>query len=138
MLVYGMLRKILSARGVIPVVMCFQVVPLLVFPLSSYSVKSQEWWLPVLLTVLVFISLVQLLIRKSQAMWPWYLVSFAQGINIISRLMMLLPHATQNNEGVQNFNAVYFLVAIAAMILSAFEIWYCDLPEVRRNTLSAH
>jgi hypothetical protein len=132
-----MLRKILSARGVIPVVMCFQVVPLLVFPLSSYSVKSQEWWLPVLLTVLVLISLVQLLIRRSQAMWPWYLVSFAQGVNIISRLMMLLPHATKNNEGVQDFNAPYFLVAIAAMILSAFEIWYNDLPEVRRNILSA-
>jgi len=132
-----MLRKILSARGVIPVVMCFQVVPLLVFPLSSYSVKSQEWWLPVFLTVLVLISLVQLLIRKSQAMWPWYLVSFAQGINIISRLMMLLPHTTQNNEGVQNFNAVYFVVAVVAMLLSAFEIWYSDLPEVRRNILSA-
>ena len=137
MLVYGMLRKILSARGVIPVVMCFQVVPLLVFPLSSYSVKSQEWWLPVLLTVLVLISLAQLLIRKSQTLWPWYLVSFAQGVNIISRLMMLLPHATKNNEGVQYFNGVYVIVAIAAMLLSAFEIWYSDLPEVRRNLLSA-
>ena len=137
MLVYGMLRKILSARGVIPVVMCFQVIPLLAFPLSSYSVKSQEWWLPVLLTVLVLISLVQLLIRKSQAMWPWYLVSFSQGVNIISRLMMLLPHATKNNEGVQDFNGVYVIVAIAAMLLSAFEIWYSDLPEVRRNILSA-
>jgi heme/copper-type cytochrome/quinol oxidase subunit 4 len=108
-----------------------------VFPLSSYSVKSQEWWLPVLLTVLVFISLVQLLIRKTQAMWPWYLVSFAQGVNIISRLMMLLPHATKNNEGVQVFNGVYVVVAVAAMLLSAFEIWYNDLPEVRRNLLSA-
>jgi len=137
MLVYGMLRKILSARGVIPVVMCFQVVPLLVFPLSSYSVKSQEWWLPVLLTVLVLISLAQLLIRKSQTLWPWYLVSFSQGINIISRLMMLLPHATKNNEGVQNFNAAYVIIAIAAMLVSAFEIWYSDLPEVRRNLLSA-
>jgi hypothetical protein len=137
MLVYAMLRKMLSTRGVIPVVMCFQVIPLLVFPFSSYSVKSQEWWLPVLLTLLVLISLVQLLIRKTQAMWPWYLVSFAQGINIISRLMMLLPHATQNREGVQDFNPVYVIVAVAAMLFSAFEIWYNDLPEVRRNLLSA-
>ena len=137
MLVYGMLRKILSARGVIPVVMCFQVVPLLVFPLSSYTIKSMEWWLPVLLTVLVLISLVQILIRKTAAMWPWYLVSFAQGINIISRLMMLLPHATRNNEGVQTFNTIYVIVAVAAMLVSAFEIWYNDLPEVRRNLLSA-
>jgi len=137
MLLYAMLRKILSARGVIPVVMCFQIVPLLVFPPASYSVKSQEWWLPVLLTVLVFISLVQLLIRKTQAMWPWYLVSFAQGVNIISRLMMLLPHVTKNNEGVQIFNTIYVIVTVAAMLVSAFEIWYNDLPEVRRNLLSA-
>jgi hypothetical protein len=132
-----MLRKILSARGVIPVVMCLQIVPLLAFPLSSYTVKSMEWWLPVLLTMLVLISLVQLLIRKTQALWPWYLVQFSQGINIISRLMMLLPHATRNNEGVQDFNGVYVIVAVVAMLLSAFEIWYSDLPEVRRNLLSA-
>jgi hypothetical protein len=131
-----MLRKILSTRGAIPIVMCLQVIPLLVFPFSSYTLKSQEWWLPVLLTLLVLISLVQLLIRKTHAMWPWYLVSFSQGINIISRLIMLLPHATKNNEGVQVFNTVYVIVAMAAMLVSAFEIWYCDLPEVRRNLLS--
>jgi hypothetical protein len=137
MLVYGMLRKILSARGVIPFVMCLQVVPLLVFPLASYTVKSQEWWLPAFLTLLVIISLVQILIRKTQVMWPWYLVSFSQGVNIISRLMMLLPHATKNNEGVQVFNVVYVVVAVASMLFSAFVIWYNDLPEVRRNLLSA-
>ena len=131
------MRKVLSLRGLIPVIMCFQVVPLLAFPPSSYSVKSQEWWLPVLLTFLVVISLVQILIRKSQASWPWYLVSFAQGVNIISRLMMLLPHTTVNNAGTQEFNTAYFLVAVAAMLLSAFEIWYNELPEVRRSLHSA-
>jgi hypothetical protein len=132
-----MLRKILSARGMIPVIMCLQVVPLLLLAPSSYSLASQEWWLPALLTVLVIISLVQILIRKTQASWPWYLVSFSQGFNIISRLMMLLPHATKNNEGVQDFNGVYVLVAVIAMLLSAFEIWYNELPEVRRKLLSA-
>jgi len=131
------MRKVLSMRGMIPVVMCFQVVPLLIFPLSSYSVKTQEWWLPVLLTFLVVIALVQLLIRKTQAVWPWYLVSFAQGVNIISRIMMLLPHATVNNEGTQVFNSAYFIIAVVAMLLSAFEIWYNELPEVRRKLLSA-
>ena len=131
------MRKVLSTRGMIPVVMCFQVVPLLIFPASAYSVKTQEWWLPVLLTFLVVISLVQIFIRKTSAAWPWYLVSFAQGVNIISRLMMLLPHATQNNGGTQVFNGTYFIVAVVAMILSAFEIWYNELPEVRRKLLSA-
>ena len=50
---------------------------------------------------------------------------------------MLLPHATRNNNGVQVFNSVYVIIAVAAMLLSAFEIWYSDLPEVRRNLLSA-
>jgi hypothetical protein len=131
------MRKVLSMRGMIVVLMCFQVVPLLVFPLSSYSIKSQEWWLPVLLTFLVIIAIVQLIIRKSQAAWPWYLMSFAQGINIISRIMMLLPHTTVNNEGTQVFNAEYFIVAVVAMLFSAFEIWYTELQEVRRKLLSA-
>jgi hypothetical protein len=131
------MRKFLSMRGIIPVVMCFQIVPLLIFPASAYSVRTQEWWLPVLLTFLVVISLVQILIRKTSTAWPWYLVSFAQGVNIISRLMMLLPHTTQNNNGVQVFNGPYFLIAVIAMLLSAFEIWYNELPEVRRNLLSA-
>ncbi len=131
-----MLRKLLSARGVIPVLLCLQIVPLLVFPPSSYSLKSQEWWLPVLLTFLVIIALVQVLIRKSQAAWPWYLVSFAQGVNIISRLMMLLPHATMNHEGTQLFNTAYVIITVAAMLVSAFEIWYNELPEVRRKLLA--
>ena len=136
MIVFPM-RKVLSLRGLIPVIMCFQVVPLLIFPPSSYSVKTQEWWLPVLLTFLVIVALVQILIRKSHTAWPWYLVSFAQGVNIISRIMMLLPHTTVNNEGTQRFNAFYFIIAVAAMVLSAFEIWYNELPEVRRSLQSA-
>ncbi len=132
-----MLKKALSARGAIPVILCFQVVPLLVFPPSSYSIASQEWWLPVLLTCLVIIALVQILIRRTSAAWPWYLVSFAQGVNIISRLMMILPHATVNHDGTQVFNATYVAISAAAMILSAFEIWYNDLPEVRRKLLTA-
>jgi hypothetical protein len=127
------MRKFLSLRGVIPVVMCFQVVPLLMFPPQDYSPQTQEWWLPVLLTFLVIIALVQILIRRAQAAWPWYLMSFAQGVSIISRIMMLLPHTTVNNEGTQVFNTAYFVVAMISMVLSAFEIWYNDLPEVRRT-----
>jgi hypothetical protein len=127
------MRKFLSLRGVIPIMMCFQVVPLLMFPPSSYSVNSQEWWLPALLSFLVIIALVQILVRRSQASWPWYLLSFAQGVNIISRIMMLLPHTTVNNEGTQVFNTSYFVIAVVSMLLSACEIWYNDLPEVRRS-----
>ena len=131
------MRKLLSTRGMIPVMMCFQIVPLLLFPPSSYTVQSQEWWLPALLSFLVVISLVQIFVRRTQASWPWYLISFAQGFNIISRIMMLLSHTTVNREGNQVFNTSYFVIAVVAMLLSAMQIWYNELPEVRRKLLAA-
>ncbi len=131
-----MLRKTLSNRILIPVIMCLQVVPLLLFPAASFSIKSQEWWLPALLTFLVILALVQILIRRTLKAWPWYLISFAQGFNIISRLMMLMPHATENVGKVQVLNADYVAFAFVSMLASAFEIWYCDLPEVRSRLMA--
>lgn len=131
-----MLRKFLSKRPLVPIVLCFQVVPLLMFPSSSYAPTSQEWWLPAVLTALVIVGLVQTLIRRVPTAAPWYIMSFAQGINIISRLMMLLPHAYIFVAGVQRFNTPYVVLSVAAMLVSAFEIWYCDLPEVRNRLLA--
>ncbi len=131
-----MLRKLLSNRIAIYIILWFQLVPLLIFPTSSYSPDTQEWWLPMLLSFLVILALVQLIFRKSAASWPWYLLAFSQGFNIISRLMMLLPHATENAGGVQRFNAQYVIIAAIAMVLSALELWYCELPEVRNRLLA--
>jgi hypothetical protein len=124
-----MFRKYITSRFMIPVLLCLQIVPLVVFPLSSYTLKTQEWWLPVLLALLTIISLVQIFMRRSPAPWPWYLLSFSQGFNIISRIMMLLPHATQSGEGgAQVANGTYII-----MVFSGFEIWYGELPEVRQR-----
>jgi hypothetical protein len=129
-----MFRKIISNRFAVPVLLCLQVVPLLIFPLKSYSPSSQEWWLPIVMTMLVIIALVQLLARRNHAAWPWYLLSFAQGFNIISRLMMVMPHATSTAQGGRIVvNSTYLVIAFVAMLLSAFEIWYCELPEVRKR-----
>jgi hypothetical protein len=118
----------------IPVILCLLVLPLLVFPLSSYALTTQEWWLPALLTLLTVISLVQLLVRRSVAAWPWYLLSFSQGFNIISRVMMLFPHATISDAASRQVaNTGYIVIAFAAMLLSAFAIWYVELPEVRQR-----
>ena len=126
-----MLRKALSGPRLVPVILCLQVVPLLLLPAESWTLKTQEWWLPVLLSALVVVALVQLLIRRTHSSSPWYILSFAQGFSIISRLRMLLPHATVTAGGVQRFDGPYVLLAIVSMGLSAFQIWYCDLPEVR-------
>jgi hypothetical protein len=131
-----MFRKMITSRFMIPVLLCLQLVPLVVFPASSYSLKTQEWWLPVLLSLLAIIALIQILIRRSVAPWPWYLLSFSQGFNIISRIMMLLPHATITAESGQVPNTDYIVVAFATMLLSAFAIWYSDLPEVRQKLAS--
>ncbi len=123
-----MFRKILSSRAAVPVMLVLQIAPLIVFPLSTFTIKSQEWWLPVLLTILVVIALVQILVRRTQAVWPWHLLSFAQGFSIISRLMMLLPHTTEFVGGVQRVNTDYVIITVVSMLFSALEIWYVDLP----------
>jgi hypothetical protein len=132
-----MFRKIITSRIMVPVLLAFQVVPLIIFPLKSYSLSSQEWWLPMVLTLLALIALVQVLARHNHAPWPWYLLSFAQGFNIISRLMMVMPHATSAAKGGGVIvNGDYLVVAFVSMLLSAFEIWYCELPEVHQRVLS--
>ena len=133
-----MFRKVISSRFVVTVLLCLQIVPLIIFPLKSYSLSSQEWWLPLVLTLLAIIALVQLLVRRNHAAWPWYLLSFAQGFNIISRLMMVMPHATSTAQGGGVVvNSTYLAVAFVAMLLSAFEIWYCELPEVRKRIIAS-
>jgi hypothetical protein len=131
-----MFRKFVTSRALIPIILCIQVAPLLVFPKSSYSLTTQEWWLPAFLSLLTLISLVQLLLRRSLASWPWYLLSFSQGFNIISRVMMLFPHATSMGSGSLVVNSSYLVITFAAIAVSAFEIWYCDLPEVRQKLAS--
>ena len=131
----AMLRKLLCRMAIIPVLLCLQILPLVVFPLDSYNLKTQEWWLPLFLAVLSVVSLFQLLLRRSIAAWPWYMLSFAQGFNIISRLMMLFPHATSNVQGTQVVNGTYIVVAILSMLFSSFFIWYLELPEVHASIL---
>jgi hypothetical protein len=128
-----MLRRLVTRPKVIPLALCVQIVPLLMFPASAYSLKTQEWWLPALLTFLTILALVQLLLRRSQTLWPWYLLSFSQGLNIISRLMMLMPHATLFVGGVQRFHTSYVTLSLASIVISAAALWYDELPEARAS-----
>jgi hypothetical protein len=121
-----MLRKALSGPRLVYVIMSLQVIPLLLLPGESWSLSTQEWWLPVMLSVLVVYALVQLLIRRTRSM-------AAQGFSIISRLMMLLPHSTIAEGKVQRFDLPYVLLAVVSICLSWLWIWYCDLPEVRNR-----
>ncbi len=130
-----MFRKLLQRPRAARLIIVLQVLPILALRPQGYALSSQEWWLPVLLAVLVVVSASRLLIRGTHAAWPWYLFSFAQGFSIISKLMMLMPHASRVVDKVHRLDGTHVAVSIASMALSAFAIWYCEQPEVR-NTLA--
>jgi hypothetical protein len=130
-----MQRGKLTSRKAIVAVLILQLIPLVLFPPESFSPSTQEWWLPVLLAVLVLLGDFELIVRRSSQSWPWYLMSFSQGFNIISRLMMLWPHATKTVGGATVANMPYILLTFVAIGLSVFLLWYSELPEVRVGLL---
>jgi hypothetical protein len=130
-----MQNRTLTSRGTIIAILLLQFIPLLMFPAESFSTQTQEWWLPLLLAVMVFVADFQLIIRRSTASWPWHLIGFAQGFNIISRLMMLWPHAASQVGKVWTPNWAYITLTLASMALSLFVLWYMELPEVRQGLL---
>lgn len=125
----------LTRRPVIVLVLILQIIPLLLLPAQSYSTKTQEWWLPALLALLVVLADFQIIGRQRVESWPWYLISFAQGFNIISRLLMLWPNSTQNVGGAWVINVPYIVLTLLAMVLSVFALWYTELSEVRNTML---
>jgi hypothetical protein len=126
-----MQRRALASRGMIILVLILQFVPLVLFPPESFAPTTQEWWLPVLLAMMVLWADFELMVRRSDQTWPWNLMSFAQGVNIISRIMMLWPHATKVVGQATVLNTPYVILTFAAMALSAFLLWYTELPDVR-------
>lgn len=125
----------LTKRPMIVLVLILQIIPLLLLPAQSYSTKTQEWWLPALLALLVVLADFQIIGRQRVESWPWYLISFAQGFNIISRLLMLWPNSTQNVGGAWVVNVPYIVLTLLAMVLSVFALWYTELSEVRNTML---
>jgi hypothetical protein len=129
-----MQRRAIAARKVVVAVLSLQVIPLLLFPPESFSVNSQEWWLPILLAAMILAADVELLVRGSRKVWPWHLMIFAQGFNIISRIMMMWAHATKTSGGATVLNLPYLGLTLVAMVWSAALLWYLELPDVRLAT----
>jgi hypothetical protein len=129
-----MQRRAIAARKVVVAVLSLQVIPLLLFPPESFSANSQEWWLPILLAAMILAADVELLVRGSRKVWPWHLMIFAQGFNIISRIMMMWAHATKTSGGATVLNLPYLGLTLVAMVWSATLLWYLELPDVRLAT----
>ena len=88
-----------------------------------------------MLAAMVLIADFQLIVRRSTSQGPWYLIAFAQGFNVISRLMMVWPHATQDVGGQAVFDGIYVGLTIISLLWSVFLLWYIELPEVRMGLL---
>lgn len=128
-----MLRKFSTRPPIVIAIMVLQVIPLLMFPPSTFNPASQEWWLPVLLAILVVVSFIQLVLRRTTVLWPWYLLSFSQGFNIISRLMMFMPHASTTVGGAIQVDVLYIVLTVISVVLSTILIIYNELPDVRMS-----
>ncbi len=126
-----MQRRPIAARKTIVAMLTTQGIPLLLFPPESFSPNSQEWWLPVLLVVMTAAGVMELLVRRGRSLWPWHLMIFAQGFNIISRIMMMWAHATVTRGGATVLNLPYLALTIVAMTWSAFLLSYLERPDVR-------
>lgn len=130
-----MLRKKIAQPAVVSILLIVQFIPLLLFPPDIFSTSSQQWWLPALLTALSIFATIKIIVQRTTELYPWYLISFSQGFNVISRLMMLMPHATNNVGGVLKADWVYIITNIVAVIISYGYIYIAELPDVRQSQL---
>jgi hypothetical protein len=130
-----MVKRVLTAPVMVWLFCIVQFIAFLLFPPASFSPTSQEWWLPVLNALMALLGILQLMVRRSVQVWPWYILCFAHGVNIISRLMMLMPRATRNVQGALRLNGLYLALTVAAMLISAFYLWYFAVHEVRMTFL---
>ncbi|WP_322791311.1 hypothetical protein [Bellilinea sp.] len=131
-----MLRKKLAQPNVVIILLIIQFFPILLLPPESYSPTTQEWWLPFLLAILALVASIQLVFRGAVQLWPWYLISFAHGFNIISRLMLLMPRASILVDGSVRLNTSYVFLTLLSIFLSALYLLYTDLPEVRISLIN--
>lgn len=132
-----MRRSFLNQPPIIIAVLVLQLIPLVLFPAKSFSPTSQDWWLPVLLVVMALVADFQIIFRRSPSVGPWLLIGFAQGFNIISRLMMVWPNATIVSEAGTAVNWTYLLLTIISMAASTWLLIYTEKPATREGLLRA-
>lgn len=132
-----MQRRAIANPALIIAVLVLQLIPLVLFPAESFSPSTQEWWLPVLLAVMVIVADVYLIVRRTPSPWPWTLLAFAQGVNIISRLMMVWPHSSTQVGSDWVLNVPYIALSLLSIVMSAFLLWYLEQPDVRIGLLRA-
>ncbi len=129
------MKKAILSRGLIIPLLFIQIIPIILYPIESFALTTQEWWLPVLLVFLAILGSVELVVRHNPEAWPWYLLTFSQGFNIISRLLMFMPRTIMNINDMQVFNYLYISLTLVAIAVSWFFLWYLEQPEIRMGIM---
>lgn len=130
-------RRTLTNPGFVVAILFLQFIPLIILPLRSFSATTQEWWLPALLVIMSAVSAFALIVRRTPARWPWDLLSFAHGFNIISRLLMFWPHSANQVGSTWVADIPYITLSLLAIVLSALVLVYMEKPDVRTALLRA-
>lgn len=132
-----MRRSFLSQPSVIIAILLLQIIPLVLFPLNVFQPTGQIWWLPAILVICTLVADFQIIVRRSNSVNPWLLIGFAQGFNVISRLMMVWPNATLTSEAGTSVNWVYLALTIISIAASWWLLIYTEKPEIREGLLKA-
>ena len=126
-----------SRPPVIIAILLLQIIPLLLFPPDVFQPMSQVWWLPAILVICVLVANFQIIVRRSSHVNPWLLIGFAQGFNIISRLMMVWANAYNNTAAGPTVDWVYLILTLISMGASAWLLIYTEKPAIREGLLRA-
>jgi hypothetical protein len=126
-----MARRPLYSRSIIILILILQIIPLLLFPPRIYGSGSQQLWLPALLVLFVVFADARLIFGRTHWIGAWYLLAFAQGFNVISRLMLVWPNGSSVAGKVVVVNWDYVLLSLLAIALSTWLLVYMEKPEVR-------
>jgi hypothetical protein len=114
-----------SGRRLIFFVAIFQFIPLLLYPPQVLlSINPIFLVIVALLLVLVGWQLVQ-----GGASWAPILSTFLQGFNIITRLILLFPHALVD-EGAGGVNYLFLTTGVLAILLSIYFLYLLGRPEI--------
>ncbi len=111
--------------------MVVQFIPLILIPPSIIQTDSQILTIPIFLILLALIATLALALGNRTA-WPRAMLVFAQGLNVVTRLMILLSTAMPDKTTVDApfIAASLVAIAISVVVLYMFDQFQINLRSV--------
>lgn len=101
--------------------MLIQFIPLILIPPNIIAANSQVLTMPVFLVLLTLVATAALAMGNRTA-WPRAMLIFAQGINVVTRLMMLVSRAMPADT----VDGLFVLLSFVAIGLSGYVLYMLD------------